>query len=169
MKSHKINIEVSDSLQTKIDNAVKNNDSMTLDEMWEKLSQRLTIKESIELFFLGNKRKIKNTYYQIKYGFQRMFRGYDDAEVFDLFDGFLIKYKKILKDFRKCGNSYPFELGSYDEWANVLDEMINHFELSDAFNDYYKDMKYIEAEPIAYQHANKALEMFTKYFWDLWD
>jgi len=169
MKSHKINIDITDSLQTKIDDAVKNDTYMTVDEMFDKLSQPLTAKESIRLFFSSKKRLLKDTYYKIKYGFQRMFRGYDDPEVFELFDSFLIKYRKILKDFRKCGNSYPSEFNSYDEWAKVLDEMINHFELSDAFHNYYKDIKYKEAEPIAYEHGNKALEMFVKYFWDLWD
>jgi len=166
MKSHNIDIEVTDSLQTKIDNA---DTYMTVDEMWDKLSQPLTTKESIELFFSGNKRKIKNTYYKVKYGFQRMFRGYDDVETFETFATFLERYTKILKGFRKWGNSYPSEFNSYEDWAKVLDEMINHFELSNEFHDSYKGMKLFDAEQIAHDHADKALEMFVKYFWDLWD
>lgn len=45
--------------------------------------------------------KIQNLYDKIKYGFQRMFRGYDDNELFNMDITFVDRYLKLLKDFRK--------------------------------------------------------------------
>ena len=72
---------------------------------------------------------LRNWYYECKYGFQRMFRGYDDRQIFNL-DTELIKHiYKILKAFRKTCISYPPRF-TYEEWLVILDEMILCFQES---------------------------------------
>lgn len=67
--------------------------------------------------------RIRDLYYICKYGFQRMFRGYDDTQVFNLDLG-LIKYLyNVLKDFRAHCQGYPNNYTS-EEWLAMLDEMV---------------------------------------------
>lgn len=143
---------------------------------WEKKHKFRTFIHNSTLPFRVFKLRLKELYCKVKWGFQRMFRGYDNPDSFDLCYNFLEKYTKILKQFRKWGNSYPSKFDSYEEWAKILDEMICYFELSDEFNEYvwdeeepynFKDSIY--RERLAYYYGNKALAMFNKYFWDLWD
>jgi hypothetical protein len=177
MNIHNINCDTTDIDfdEIDIDKALKDGKLMTADQMFEELSKPLPFYKEIYYFVFRKIRKIKDTYYDIKYAFQRAFRGYDDTEVFDLPSGFLTKYTKILKDFKKCGNSYPVEFESYDDWIKVIDEMICYFELSDEFNPVYDyDEEYcfkksFYNERLAYYYRRKALDMFVKYFDDLWD
>jgi hypothetical protein len=120
--------------------------------------------------------KARHICYEIKYAFQRMFRGYGDDETFSLDYAFIEKYTKILKQFRTYQHSYPARFESYDEWAKVLDEMISYFELSDEHSDYYchEDFEYVyedyrHNEQLAHYYKHKAIEMFVQYFDDLWD
>lgn len=70
---------------------------------------------------------IRNWYYECKYGFQRMFRGYDDRQIFNL-DLELMKHiHKILKAFRKECVSHPDQM-TYREWLATLDKMILYFQ-----------------------------------------
>lgn len=66
---------------------------------------------------------VRDLYYQCKYGFQRMFRGYDDVQVFDLQYKLIEHIYKVLMDFRAncCGHPANY---TYEEWLNILDEMI---------------------------------------------
>ena len=45
--------------------------------------------------------KAKELYWQLKYAWQRAWRGYDDVEVFELSGRFTERMLLILKDFRK--------------------------------------------------------------------
>ena len=89
----------------------------------------------------------RDWYYECKYGFQRMFRGYDDKQVFNL-DLELIKHiHKILKAFRKDCISYPNQL-TYEEWLSILDEMIlcfqeAHPETCSLINDIEYDVAFL--------------------------
>lgn len=119
---------------------------------------------------------MKNIFKQIKYGFQRMFRGYDDNEVSDIEYSFVKRYIKILTDFKNRTDLCPVGI-SLNELTDIIDEMINHLKLMDEEYvikelckdmpaDYYPDYEAIES--ILLNNKNKFFELFSRYFTDLW-
>lgn len=132
-------------------------------------NEKKSIRRKIYSFFLRKKDKIKDIQYEIKYGFQRMFRGYDDVDVFGLNDKFIERYIKILKSFKKNSMSYPAQLETHEEWMQIIDTMISYFKLADSDDPYYDGIDFIKAEEEAYEYRKKALELFVKWFDDLWD
>ena len=57
-----------------------------LSKLWGKVS----------LPFYRFKNKVRNVYWEIRYGFQRMFKGYDNVDTFEMFDRFIERYSKTL-------------------------------------------------------------------------
>lgn len=134
--------------------------------------------------------KIKSLWWEIRYAWQRAWRGYDDTEVFELSYKFTERMIQILKDFRE-NNIALFPNPDYKDTVNytdislneketnaVIDEMIYHFENSD-INAWTEktdlipsregDMEKItEFEKTAIEHEKQALAMFVKWFDCLW-
>lgn len=121
--------------------------------------------------------KIKEAYWEVRYGFERMFKGYDSVDTFETFAKFIDRYTKILTDLRKCHYGYPGTI-TEEEWDNVLDEMIYHL--------YYMDEEHVTAElekdvpdnwtvsgktvsNIMDKHKNEFFKLFSEYFYHLWD
>lgn len=73
---------------------------------------------------------LKDTYWEIRYGFERMFKGYDSVDTFETFAKFIERYTNILTDLRKCHYGYPGTI-TEEEWDNILDEMIYHLRYMD--------------------------------------
>ena len=71
-------------------------DFYTSEEMKEIFAGKESFWDSVKYFPWRLGFKVKNLYYQVKYGFQRMFRGYDDTEVFNTDLTFIDRYLKIL-------------------------------------------------------------------------
>lgn len=125
--------------------------------------------------------KLKRLRWELKYAWQRAWRGYDDVAVFECFDSFLKWIIPVLKDFRKTYSGMwvkDFDeekqepiCYTAEEQDAILDEMIMHFEMAD--EDWYYNQKetfeYNEMYDKMEYHKNKALKMFSKYFWNLWD
>lgn len=123
------------------------------------------------------KGKIDNIYWQVRYGFQRMFRGYDSVDCFDISAKFIERYYKILTQYRKNHWGYPYKL-SIDEWDNIIDEMIYHLYYMNEENvekELCKNMpenwhpSLITTNEIMDKHKDAFFELFSKYFFDLWD
>lgn len=122
-------------------------------------------------------RQIKVMFYHIKYAFQRMERGYDDIELFNVDWCFIPRYVNILKDFRNTTFTYPSELNSVDEWYEILDEMIHCLEMSD---EEYVVKHLSEGMPkgfipddnsvndIMERNKNRFFELFSEWFYSLW-
>ena len=123
------------------------------------------------------KREVRELYYKIKYGFQRMFKGYDAVDTFETYSRFIERYTKIIQDIKNHHNGYPAEL-TEEAWDIVLEEMLYHL--------YYMDEAHIENElekdvpddwavnlktvyEIMEKHKNTFFELFSKYFYNLWD
>ena len=124
-------------------------------------------------------------YYSIKYGFQRMFRGYDDTEVFDFDVVFIRKFTKILTKI-KDNNVLIFrnvdtnEYMSNEEQKKFLNHWIDLLKNSDEDELYeqefsnkqsheedYRDFVY--RSKVAAKNRYEALELFAKYFDQLWE
>lgn len=127
--------------------------------------------------------KIKNwardIYWEIRYGLQRMFKGYDSVDTFETFAKFIERYTKILTEYRKkhCGIPMEFE-DSEEEWDNVIDEMLYHL--------YYMDEQHVTEElekdvpkdwsvsdktvgEVLEKHKDSFFKLFSEYFYNLWD
>lgn len=152
-------------------------DFYTSEEMKEIFAGKESFWDSVKYFPWRLGFKIKNLYYQIKYGFQRMFRGYDDTEVFNTDLTFINRYLKILKDFSKNHHGYPPSITN-EQWDDILDEMIKHLSLMtednvetelkkgmpDSFKPDYKTVR-----EIMDKHKDEFFKLFSKWFYNLWD
>ena len=122
---------------------------------------------------------IREAYWEVRYGFQRMFKGYDVVDTFETFAKFRERYIKILTDYRKnhCGIPMEFE-DSEEEWDNVIDEMLYHLHYMDeetVVDELEKDVpddwsaSYITVNHLLDKHKDAFFELFSKYFYNLWD
>ncbi len=121
--------------------------------------------------------KIKDIYWEIRYGFQRMFNGYDVVDTFEVFAKFIDRYTKILTKLRNTHCGYPCSL-TEEEWDNILDEMIYHLKYMDeetVTEELEKDVpddwsaSYKTVSEILDKHKDRFFELFSKYFYNLWD
>ena len=120
---------------------------------------------------------IVDTYWQIRYGFQRMFNGYDAVDTFDTFSKFTERYEKILKEYRACHYGYPANM-TEEEWDDIVDEMLYHLHYMDEWNvedELSKGMSEdwlpssITTYEIMERHKDEFFKLFSKYFYNLWD
>ena len=152
-------------------------DFYTSEEMKEIFTGKESFWGSVKYFPWRLGFKIKNLYYQVKYGFQRMFRGYDDTEVFNTDLTFIDRYLKILKDFRKNHCGYPPSITN-EQWDDILDEMIKHLTLMNE-NNIMSELKkgmpdsfkpdYKTVREIMDRHKDEFFKLFSKWFYNLWD
>jgi hypothetical protein len=153
---------------------------------WWKPKEIKTFKDVLENIwdvittpFYRIKNKTRDIYWEIRYGFQRMFKGYDSVDTFETFDKFIERYTKILTEYRKKHCGIPMEfIDSEEEWDNVIDEMLYHLHYMDeetVINELEKDVpddwsaSYITVYEVLNKHKDAFFELFSKYFYDLWD
>jgi hypothetical protein len=133
---------------------------------------------------------------EIKWFFQRGWRGYADCDVWGL-DGYLISWlPKALRHLAKYNHGCPPYL--YDDqakddkchkWKEILEKMALGFELQDKWDrdyvavvgdtkngkEYYdfKDPEWVKKfnakEKEVEKTFNEAMDLFIKYFHNLWD
>ncbi len=70
------------------------------------------------------KYRISNIYHSIRYAIQRVYRGYDDRDIFDFYDRFLDRNIKIFKHFKANNVGYPGNI-TETEWNDILQEIID--------------------------------------------
>ena len=88
-----------------------------------------------------------------EYRRQRIERGFDDTELWNL-DTTILKFVlPRLKRFRECTIGYPPEFKTLEEWQECLDKMIDNID------------KIIKSEEDA---DYEGFELFKKYFFNLW-
>ena len=121
--------------------------------------------------------KIKDFYWKIKYGFQRMFKDYDNLDIFNTFDKFIERYTKILTRLKNCHHGYPGDL-TEEEWTDILNDMLYHLKYMDEItvsselekdvpDDWMVDAKIVYE--IMEKHKEEFFKLFSKYFYSLWD
>lgn len=120
---------------------------------------------------------IREAYWEVRYGFQRMFKGYDVVDTFETFAKFIDRYTKILTEYRKKHVGYVWGMEN-EEWEAIVDEMIYHLHYMDEEtvteeleknvpDDWSASHKTINE--IMDKHKDAFFELFSKYFYDLWD
>ena len=114
-----------------------------------------------------------------KYGRQRVKRGYSDRDVWDIDLWFLSVMPKMLQQLKETRHGSPAELGEsyvnddggmvndkcHEEWDKILDRMIF------LLGEMNEDISEISREKVSYREKckNEFFELFSKYFWYLWD
>lgn len=114
-----------------------------------------------------------------KYGRQRVKRGYSDRDVWDIDLWFLSVMPKMLQQLKETRHGSPAELGEsyvnddgvmvndkcHEEWDKILDRMIF------LLGEMKVDISEISREIVQYREdcKNEFFDLFSKYFWYLWD
>ena len=133
--------------------------------------------EKAEIFFRRTKCRIREIYYKVYYGFERMFKDYDTTDIFSVHSKFIERYYKILTDYKNNLHGHPCNL-TEKEWDDILDNMLRHL--------YYMGEENVEKEleksvsedwsvsikttyEIMEKHKNEFFKLFSEYFYNLWD
>ena len=144
---------------------------------FDSLNKSFNLWDKITIPFYRIKNKLRDVYWEIRYGFQRMFKGYDYVDTFETFAKFTERYYKILMEYKKHHNSHPSNF-TEEEWDNIIDDMLRHL--------YYMDEENVEKElsknvpenwtvgskttyEIMEKHKNEFFKLFSEYFYNLWD
>lgn len=101
---------------------------------------------------------------------QRLFRvkGYSDKDLWDLDYSLSHCILPRLIDFKKVNvTSHPIEFKNIKSWHKVIDKMIWSFQY--IANDRSSPGESIEKINKDSKRCQKGLELFGKYFQDLWD
>ncbi len=110
---------------------------------------------------------------KVKWGFQRMFRGYDDTAVWGL-NGYLTDIiHPVLKRIKEFKAGHPASITS-EEWDKILDELIWTFEY--LYNDdhmvepwWTEHMKQTsEQRQEDWQRIEQGLQLFGRWYNALW-
>lgn len=121
--------------------------------------------------------KVKDLYWKCRYGLQRMFRGYDDIEIYSTYSEFIKRYTKILTRLKKNHVGYPYYITN-EKWEQVIDDMLTCLYYMDDDNVTSELEKNAEPGKRVYQrdvcrimerNKNEFFRLFSKYFYDLWD
>ena len=90
---------------------------------------------------------------------QRLERGFDDTELWNL-DGTIAKFiYPRLKRFAECSEGVRPGDMDYDEWKKILNKMVQGFELISLDREKTDDEQELESE---------ALDLFCEHFFSLW-
>jgi hypothetical protein len=121
--------------------------------------------------------KIRDMYWEVRYGFERMFKGYDSVDTFETFAKFIERYTKILTEYRKTHIGYVGTM-TEEEWDGIIDEMLYHLKYMDeetVTEELEKDVpnnwnaSAITVYEIMDKHKNEFFKLFCEYFYNLWD
>lgn len=129
--------------------------------------------------------RIKNTISDAWYDFrcrcQRFKRGWAYGDVWDMDVWFVRTVKPMLIHLKHNGMSHPIEFKDRNEWVAVLDEMIDCLDSMDedycikslGFDDCKRttrnDWDRICIATMMEGSKSRFFELFSKYFFDLWD
>ncbi len=105
---------------------------------------------------------LKRNYREIKWFFQRLFRGWSDNESWDLYYWICKRYLPVLKRLRFYHSGYPTHL-TPKKWNEILDKIIYSFEMIGE-DDFTKT-----CNPKTQKKIQEGCELFGKYFQNLWD
>ncbi len=98
---------------------------------------------------------------KIRFFFQRLTRGWDDSELWNLDHNLSKLILPRLKIFRQFHLTYPHGM-EYEEFNAIVDKMIYSFE-------YLSTDKAYDFNPEEDKKVQEGLELFAKYFRALWD
>lgn len=139
----------------------------SVDEMFADWDQRFAAKPwryKVKVYIRRFFNRVKDNLYKVKWGLQRMFRGYDDPLLWNL-SSYITRYLLLgLRSMREHGSGYPMGFDSPEEWNAILDEMITGFEAAERFVEGIHAPQEGDEELMS-----RALSLFQEYYLALWD
>ena len=132
--------------------------------------------------------RLRELKWELRYAWQRAWRGYDDTDVFELGYNFTSLMPVLLREFRNHtiallpDPDHPERPHTEEETRQILDEMIACFEncdedvvweriagssLSELPDDAIGEHTKNVAEEM-WRSYQRAMELFSKYAWHLW-
>lgn len=156
----------------------------TYERDWYKSVKEKTAKDKLEDLwddittpFWKVKLWVRNAYWETRYGFQRMFNGYDVVDTFEIFAKFIERYTKILTRFKKNHMGVPYGMEN-EEWEAIIDEMLYHLKYMDEWTVIQELEKDVPdnwsassktVNEVMEKHKNEFFRLFSEYFYNLWD
>lgn len=142
-------------------------------------------------FMFSGFRWYKNIKYIPRYFREMHFlikNGYDKYAAWSINTWFMDTMKNILKRYREHHLSYPIVIDNYPfyssnnskedkqlrennnrKWDGIIDSMINLLDDMDEFNPKYEGCDYFKSSEMQTEAKNKFFELFSQYFYCLWD
>ena len=132
--------------------------------------------------------RIKNTisyfWYNLRARYQRFKRGWAYGDVWNMFDWFMTTVKPMLIHLRDHGIGIPLDLyldGEDNErkaWEDILTEMIECldnmneeqiYDKYDLWGEHKTKNNYEYVNDLMNTNKDRFFELFSKYYFDLWD
>ena len=141
-------------------------------------------KLSFGLFMFHGKswwRNLKSIPIFIKRIFFTLKHGYSPVAQWETFEWFIAVMRKILVNYRDNRTGTPVVIPDYhtddlisenkniEIYNNILNEMIELLDKMDECNSAYNDVSLEEMHSAMDTAKNKFFELFSKYFYTLWD
>ena len=141
-------------------------------------------KLSFGLFMFHGKswwRNLKNIPIFIKRIFFTLKHGYSPVAQWETFEWFIAVMREILINYRDNRTGTPVVIPGYhtddlisenkniEIYNNILNEMIELLDKMDECNSTYNDVSLEEMHSAMDSAKNKFFELFSKYFYTLWD
>ena len=108
---------------------------------------------------------------RIEHKRQRLERGFDDTELWNLDHTFAKFVLPRLKRFKEVNQGYPASI-TYEVWDEYLDKMIYAFENIDYDDKSYDGVEWYdmpqEARDAVFEKVNEGLDLFRKHYFSLW-
>lgn len=127
--------------------------------------------------FLQTRRFIDRKWTEFRKRCQRFKRGYAWSDVWSMYYWFICTTKPMLEHLLKEHEGHPCNIEN-EEWESILQEMIDCLELMDEENAYKQfsvpdeeDLSeyYKKVYELMERNKNRFFELFSKWFFDLWD
>jgi hypothetical protein len=135
-------------------------------------SIREAIRDAIEGKFYHFKSELQPSILKrrLKFWYQRRTRGWDDSETWSLRDPIAEFITPRLKRFKKVSIAYPSDLETFEEWEEILEQMIWSFEYiqNDGIFGIEPFPKTEEEREKYYKRYDKGIHLFADYFSSLW-
>lgn len=135
----------------------------------------------------GLRWKMRALVFELKFAWQRAWRGYSDSDTWDICDEIIVTLPTLLKEFRKChhGLFVDQESGavlSEKETEAVIDELVFYLENCDEDVVYerlfgidpynepaYNKARWCQVPSEMHRCKNEAMLLLNKWLWQLWD
>ena len=112
-------------------------------------------------------RLVENARYEIKWFFQRGFRGYDDRMVFSFYSQFAELAVKVLIHYRKIQMSLPIGM-SEKEWNKIVDKIIEAFKAVPEIHEATWDMDKAKLKELKKTFID-GMDLLKEHYQNLWD
>ncbi len=120
-------------------------------------------------------RMLRDFRYEVKYAWQRVFRGWDDPAWYSFYSEHSRRTIETLTYLKKNHNGHPGQMSGSEEWVAILDKMIDGFMAADSISRMeYHDGAHTHEEREAKREAmqkrfENGMVLFTEYYFHLWD